>query len=203
MTDKLREQLSALVDGELDEGEAKLLVRRFERDNSLKEVWDRYQRCAQLLNVTDHAGEDIAVVDQSFTEGVMEAIAEEPGKPVPSSWWQEWLKPVAGVAVAAGVATVALVGMQGGQFADDPESVEVVPAAGVESSPWSSPARISPAAAGRSLEIDQAESWQRLNHYRLNHTDHAAGVQRLDAEEADSEAGMEDEPERIQRSRDQ
>lgn len=203
MTDKLREQLSALVDGELDEGEAKLLVRRFQRDESLKETWDQYQRCGQLLSASDHAGDDVAVVNASFSEGVMDAIAEVPPKQGSSPWWQEWLKPVAGVAVAAGVATVALVGLQGGQFADDPDSVEVVPGTSVESSPWSSPARISPAAAGRSLEVDQAESWQRLNHYRLNHTDHAAGVQRLDSDEAEGQGDRDDTPDQVERSRDQ
>jgi len=201
MTEKLREQLSALVDGELDDGEAKLLVRRFQQDDSLRDTWDRYQRCAQLLNASDQASDDIAVVGHNFTDGVMEAISEEDAMPGAAPYWKEWLKPVAGVAVAASVAMVALVGMQGGQFADDSESVEVVPGASLDSGPWSGPARISPAAAGSSIEIDRSDSWQRLNHYRLNHTDHAAGLQRLEREAVSPDSEAEPEPERRSQGR--
>lgn len=189
MTEKLREQISALVDGELDEGEARLLVRRFEKDPELRRVWDSYQRCGQLLEVGDSSRERFACLDRNFSEAIMKAIADEEMVPETGGWWRDWLRPVAGIAVAAGVATVALVGLQGGNFDDAPESVEVVPGSSVESRPWSTSARFSPASAGTTRDVDESDSWQRLNDYRLNHTDRAAGLQRIEQDvEAEDES---------------
>jgi sigma-E factor negative regulatory protein RseA len=50
MKDKLREQISALVDGELDDTEARLLIRRFARDPELGEIWERYHACGDLIS---------------------------------------------------------------------------------------------------------------------------------------------------------
>jgi len=93
---------------------------------------------------------------------------------------------VAGVAVAAGVATVALVGLQGGDLTDAPESAEVVPPSSIESRPWGASARFAPASAGQTLDLEESNSWERLNNYRINHTDRAVGIRRIE-QASDSE----------------
>ena len=183
MSEKLHEQISAMMDGELDDGEARLLIRRFEKDPELKAVWDRYQRCGHLMSVSEGSDQRSVMVGRGFVNSVMDAIQKEDTIPVPASRWRDWLRPVAGLAVAAGVATVALVGLQGGQFGDQPESIEVVPGTAADASPWPSSARFAPASAGTRLGIDDPDPLQRLNSYRVNHTDSAAGLRRLDSDE--------------------
>ena len=187
MSEKLHEQISAMMDGELDDGEAKLLVRRFEKDPELRAVWDRYQRCGRLISVSEGGDQHPVMVGRDFAHSVMDAIHKEEATPMPVSRWRDWLRPVAGLAVAAGVATVALVGLQGGQFGDQPESIEVVPGTAADASPWPSSARFAPASAGTRLGIDDPDPLQRLNTYRVNHTDSAAGLRRLDADEGADE----------------
>ncbi|WP_406672190.1 sigma-E factor negative regulatory protein, partial [Natronospira sp.] len=88
MSEKLREQLSAMMDGELDEGEAKLLVRRFANDPELSEAWERYHRCSRLLEASDDSAERFALLDQDFSKGVMDAIEREAAPAVGTVWWQ-------------------------------------------------------------------------------------------------------------------
>ncbi|MDQ2068293.1 sigma-E factor negative regulatory protein [Natronospira bacteriovora] len=184
MSERLREQISALMDGELDDGEARLLVRRFEKDPELRDVWDRYQRCARLVEAGADSG--MTLVGPEFSRSVMAGIEREHASTAPPPRWREWLRPVAGLAVAAGVATVALIGLQGEHFNDVPERVEVVPGAASEASPWPASARFSPASAGTRLSIEDSDPWQRLHTYRVNHTDQAAGLRRIEQDEPDS-----------------
>ena len=49
MTDEIREQLSALVDDELDEVERPLLLGRLERDTELRQVLGRYELISEVM----------------------------------------------------------------------------------------------------------------------------------------------------------
>jgi len=44
-----RQQLSAMLDGELSPDEAKFMLRRLEHDVELAQCWERWQRCGELL----------------------------------------------------------------------------------------------------------------------------------------------------------
>ena len=59
MSDRLNEQLSALLDGELSAGEAELLLRRLDRDAELRGTLSRYTLIGDALRVTrlEAAGE--------------------------------------------------------------------------------------------------------------------------------------------------
>lgn len=63
MTDKIKEQLSALVDGELPDSERELLLRRMETDEDLRKTWRRYNLVHDVLhrNLPQH-------VDSGFTD---------------------------------------------------------------------------------------------------------------------------------------
>lgn len=109
MTDPVKEQLSACLDGELPEGELDLLLKRLERDPQLRRAIGDYALVGEALRsqrpVSASAG---------FAARVSAAIAAEPAaqrKPAPRispAAALHWLRPAAGVAIAAGVAAVAV-----------------------------------------------------------------------------------------------
>lgn len=182
MSQKLREQLSALMDGELDDNEARFLLRRLSGDPELRSIWERYHRCQSLINASDRADGDWALLERAFSSGVMEAIERE-ARPEPRNGrWREWMRPVAGIAVAAGVATVALLGLQGERLGAGGEATDVVPGSATEQPAWGSPARFRPASADGSMSPEERDSWRLLNTYRINHAEQTAGLRRTEAE---------------------
>jgi sigma-E factor negative regulatory protein RseA len=111
MTDSLKEQLSACLDGELRDGELELLLKRFERDPELQETLGRYALISQALQ-----GQRPVAASTQFASKVQAAIDGEPVSPhrvhKRTGDTVRWLRPVAGFAVAAGVATVAILSLQ-------------------------------------------------------------------------------------------
>lgn len=101
MSDEIREQLSALADDELDDVEQPLLVGRLQRDPELRACLGRYQLIGEVMR---GAGDTATL---GVADRVQQALADDmpvsraPGR-VPL-----W-KPVAGLAVAASVALVAI-----------------------------------------------------------------------------------------------
>lgn len=192
MSQKLREQLSALMDGELDDNEARFLLRRLSGDPELRGIWERYHRCQSLISASDRADGDCVLLERAFSSGVMDAIERE-ARPEPrSARWRDWMRPVAGVAVAAGVATVALLGLQGEQLGAGGEATDVVPGPATDRPVWGSPAHFQPASADGSMSPEERDSWQLLNTYRINHAEQTAGLRRT---EAGNEASDDQEPE--------
>ena len=70
--DTHREQLSALIDGELDAEQARFLLRRLQHDGELAGDLERWQLAADALR-----GEAPALASPGFAERVAAAIAEE------------------------------------------------------------------------------------------------------------------------------
>ncbi len=110
MSDQIREQVSAFLDGELPNSETELLLKRLTRDVDLRECFGRYALIGESLR-----GGSQGRLTQGFHARVNNAIDGEPqaagGAPVArrrSGWW----RPLAGAAVAAGVAAVAVVALQ-------------------------------------------------------------------------------------------
>lgn len=107
MTQKLREQISALVDQALPEGEHELLLRRFAVEKSLRLHWERYHLIGEAIRKGLPAMDTRGLADR-----VMAAITEQP-QPVrePEKLTGVW-RGFAGVAVAATVAVVAITGLR-------------------------------------------------------------------------------------------
>lgn len=106
MTDAIREQLSAFVDGELSAVEAELFLRRVERDPALRDSLDRYLLMSEALRSQSAGGPS-----RDFAARVSMAIEQE--TPVPAQRWRNrsvprWTMPAAGGAVAASVLAAAL-----------------------------------------------------------------------------------------------
>jgi sigma-E factor negative regulatory protein RseA len=109
MSEQIREQVSAFLDGELPNSETELLLKRLTRDSELRESFGRFALIGEALR-----GASSGVLTRSFALRVNHAIDGEPvvQTPVASARVRHWWRPVAGVTVAAGVATVAIVALQ-------------------------------------------------------------------------------------------
>jgi negative regulator of sigma E activity len=127
MSEQIREQVSAFLDGELPSSETELLLKRLTRDAILRESFGRYALIGEALRCAGR-GTERSRLSRGFAAGVNAAIDGEavPAAPLPlhgraPRWW----RPVAGAAVAAGVAAVAVVALQ--QRAVSPALRTVVP----------------------------------------------------------------------------
>jgi len=103
MNDEIREQLSALADDELSELERPLLLGRMQRDSTLRECLGRYQLIGEVMRGTGTS------VGLGIARGVQKALASDmPAGAATTPQQNNWWKPVAGFAVAASVALVAV-----------------------------------------------------------------------------------------------
>jgi sigma-E factor negative regulatory protein RseA len=110
MSEQIREQVSAFLDGELPDTETELLLKRLTRDGELRESFGRYALIGEALRA-----EGSQTLTRGFASRVNLAIDGEPAQATAQAqparaprWW----RPLAGVTVAAGVAAVAIVALQ-------------------------------------------------------------------------------------------
>lgn len=116
MSEQIREQVSAFLDGELPNSETELLLKRLTRDAELRESFGRYALYGECLRGGG------ARLSRDFSGRVNRAIDGElhtpAGQRAPAANLQRWWRPAAGAAVAAGVMAVAVLSFQ--QRADRP-----------------------------------------------------------------------------------
>ena len=109
MSNDTKEQLSALLDQELDPGQMTGVSRGIADSDDLRGVWDRYHLIGDVMR-----GEGVRIAGRSVADAVRERILSEPPilvipKPqAPTRPEARWLKPAAGAALAASVAVVAV-----------------------------------------------------------------------------------------------
>jgi sigma-E factor negative regulatory protein RseA len=111
MSDPIREQISAFLDGELPDTETELLLKRLTRDAELRESFGRYALIGEACRGTRGS-----VLTRDLYVRINRAIDGESPAVIPqiaavsrsASWW----RPMAGAAVAAGVAVVAVVALR-------------------------------------------------------------------------------------------
>jgi sigma-E factor negative regulatory protein RseA len=109
MNEELDSQLSAMFDDELAAAECELLARRLSRDEQLKARWGRYAVIGAAIR-----SERGVRLNAPLAGRVSALILAEPalaGSATPHGARQRglrWWQPVAGVAVAAGVAAVSI-----------------------------------------------------------------------------------------------
>ena len=166
MTDTINEQISAFVDGELPDAERELLQKRLAGDGDLQSTWHRYHL------IRDAMREDLPEFINTSTD-INYTGSDATGLPdfaAPVSPGQRLLKPVAGLAIAASVATMAVVGVlqTGNQPSlSGPQQVALTPASTVS--------------IPDNLRIVPRSSWQsakpavvaHLNGYLVDHSSYA------------------------------
>lgn len=114
MTDPVKEQLSACLDGELPEAELDLLLKQLHRDARLQQSVGRYSLISEVLRTGTSPAPSAG-----FAARISQAIAAEsdlqPASMAPAASRRElprWMRPVGGAVIAAGVAAVAVMALQ-------------------------------------------------------------------------------------------
>jgi negative regulator of sigma E activity len=117
MNEELDSQLSAMFDDELPEDQCQLLARRLSRDDALKARWRRYAVVGAAIRAERQGAGTLSVrLETNLAARVSATISAEPAlvadavaqggvrKVAGMRWWQ----PVAGGAIAAGVAAMSV-----------------------------------------------------------------------------------------------
>lgn len=127
MNDAIRMQISAFVDGELQDLEADLLLRRMSQDVELRAEVAEYLAIGRLVRsepgpaATDRLHQRIAaVIDERPSETDESVSIAEPSRKI---------RPLAGVAIAATVALVAIFALQQNTEVDGLSTEGVIPVA--------------------------------------------------------------------------
>jgi sigma-E factor negative regulatory protein RseA len=124
-----REDLSALMDGELAAEPTRFLLRRLDHDPELGATWSRWHLIRACL-ASDSARMSAQQTDNDFAARVAAVLKAEP---TPQARPRHWARYVGGGAIAASVAVAAL-------MLNVPDSRTGVPAPVAQSRPATSPA---------------------------------------------------------------
>lgn len=174
MSDPVNEQLSAYLDGELAGVETDLLVKRIARDAELRACLGRYALVSELVK-----GDQAVAASRAFAAKVMSALDEEPAlaasRFVLSPVWARRLRPAAGMAVAAGVAAVAVVAVQnGGTGPERIAGAEIAAAPAVATAVDPEPSYTVPSTTQTSAFVPAA----RLTNYVVAHSEYSSPLGR-------------------------
>jgi sigma-E factor negative regulatory protein RseA len=177
--EQINEQVSALMDGELDKSHQSLLIKRLSQDPELQRQWERFHLISDVLkNNTPFC------IGKGFTEGISKAIEAEPEMDVvqtQAGHVSHLKKKVAGFAVAASVAVLGILGGQHVIFQEDLVSPQIAQTdtlnqptvvAGGITQPTLVSLTGSSNHTGKQLTINDPY----LNEYLINHHVHAEGA---------------------------
>jgi sigma-E factor negative regulatory protein RseA len=141
MNQTINEQLSALMDGELERDQTRFLLKRMVAEADLSQRWSRYHVARQTLR-----RQEVLVLPVDFADRVMGRIEVEPAAQTRSQ--PAWLRWGAGGAIAASVAVAALMVTQPQTAGPDRPAVASRGAAPAASLPGgAAPIAVAPVAA--------------------------------------------------------
>jgi len=162
-TEESREHISCLMDGEVNRETGRFLVRRLGADEELCATWARYHLVRDCMR-----HQDGGLASQHLAARIQRAIERES---LPKSRRRDsraWLRPAAGIAVAASVALMAIVAVGPGKNA--------LPAGGdalaerAEAPAFTSPQSLIPAPQSEQVSLlGQSAGNSRMNAYLLRH----------------------------------
>ena len=176
----MKEEISALMDGEIDEQKMQQYLRELRTDSECRSCWEQYHLIGDTLrnNLPLH-------MNRSFVDGISKAIAEE-DLPAPVTTPQEtqapktkrhaMINPFSGFAIAASVAAVAYLGVgmitveeaAGPSLANNTSAVApVAPIA--QNLPQTLPQSGVQTVQGQQWTITKPAVESRLNNYLYNH----------------------------------
>ena len=178
MSDEIREQLSALADDELNDVEQPLLLGRLQRDAELRACLGRYQLIGEVMRGTG------ATATLGIAGRVQQALAGDMPVSARATEQMALWKPVAGLAVAASVALVAVLTVT--SVNENPAN-NVPALATADLAPVVAPVLTPGPAVTQVSDISGDPRWdrldpsidKRLSGYLVNHNEYAAsrGVQ--------------------------
>jgi anti-sigma factor RsiW len=110
MNDAIKMQISAFVDGELPQNEAELLLRRLCQDRQLRQQAAEYLSMGRIIR-GERVVADMSLLRERIAAELDDSEFEDVGTDAAQTS-KSFVRPVAGVAIAAAVALVALLGLQ-------------------------------------------------------------------------------------------
>lgn len=165
MTEQVKDQISALLDDELDVRECDLLLARLLRDDELKDTWERYSLIGDCIRGTlpGHKMRRVALRVAAHVQG-------SPVRPPAAAGRRAGIwRPLAGLTVAASVAVIAIVSLRSPESSLTPVGA---PAAIIaEQDSYTVPMINLREQASASLR-------ERLNLYQVSHSEFAGPMQR-------------------------
>lgn len=170
MKDRLKEQISALLDNELSDVEADSVLTQLTQQQELRREWDRYHLIGDVMR-----GESMQLQAHEISERVRQQVALEPAiisKPKRTRanvWKSGWIKPAAGAALAASVATVVVLSSPG--FFGQGESIQQLAASNISTE---SPPIVQSNPGARWNNLKQPSMESRLNGYLVDHSEYVS-----------------------------
>ena len=185
MTERMRESISALVDGEANELELERVLSQIGDDRDIRQAWVRYN-----VVHTAVSGQEVTHLELDVSSRGSTAIARDRGAAgAPASregLRQRLLRPVASVAVAASVAAAVVIGgqqlaqIEGSPYGDgqavaaSSSPVGMVNSLGATSVRASYGTRAIPVLQPATRTAYQEMARQRMQKYMQEHAEHAA-----------------------------
>ncbi len=178
MSEQSREQISALVDGELEDG-APFILNALRDSQEYRKIWHHYHLIGECLrdNLTRH-------VDMHLADRISRIIQNEPAirSAAKTTTRNPLLKPVIGFAIAASVTVVVILGVKQAGIGPAATQAPTVAANHTETSAKYQVARITgePSVPHQTQGYQaSADAQSRLNRYLVNHNEYRsnAGVQ--------------------------
>ncbi len=171
MTEQIREQISAIMDGEMDSKSCSASI----KGEEFKQTWFRYHLISDCMHdrIASHH-------DFDLTRKISESIQAEPTILAPTSnTTPKYTKPLAGMAVAASVAAMAIIGFQQLQAPQESISSQPPPIAQVHTPPsqveYGVPVVLPEAGIAKPAQV-QMQSDMRINRYLLNHNEYRTSM---------------------------
>jgi sigma-E factor negative regulatory protein RseA len=171
MTEQKREKISIFMDGESDINEFSTLP----LDDELKGTWHRYHLISDVLHQRIPLHSQI-----SLSQKISESIKQEPTvlspvrKPLPG-----FFKPLAGMAIAASVAGLAILGIQQYQSNNLPSENQTAQIEQLQSQPsnleFGVQVSVPEVQATRPIRMEM-QSDLRISRYILNHNEYQSNV---------------------------
>ena len=161
MNEKTREDLSALVDGEVGTHEATSLLERVERESALRTAWERYHLIGDVLR---NGIPDVGMHD--LVERVRKLVDSEPLSLTRRRRRVGPVKAMGGLALAASVAIVAIVGVQLVNRELPPAPAQIAEAEVTD--PADEPVQF----AGARWDVEHPAVEARLNRYLVDHSEY-------------------------------
>jgi sigma-E factor negative regulatory protein RseA len=171
MSEHNNEQISALIDGEYD-GDNNKALDALIHDQEMQDTWSRYHLIGDCLR--DHLPEEIT---HQVSNHVSDTLRNEPTILAPQKTKQFNLKPIAGFAIAASVAMVAIFSVQQSNETNSISTAPIIAANTVNAvapqpQSFTFPnAQVLPASI-RQSDTPESVANQRLNHYLMNHNEY-------------------------------
>jgi len=168
------QHLSSLMDGEVSQETGRFLLRRLGADGNLRQTWARYHLIRDCLR---HSDGQFARSDLSAR--VRHALSAEPSVTTRPRNGATWIKPVAGAAIAASVALIAILTVSQGNSLNVPAANSNLMQTKAPE-PFTSPnlTRLTPVSQPVNLSGGLGLRSRRMNAYLLQHyqaTEEAGG----------------------------